>query len=517
MRRSAWIGAIGTLSKTIFGTLNEDDAVKYDNAIQSLQDNEKRMVSLIKENILVTSSALSKFNDTLHTIKINEARLNEGIDNLSLKLKNISQITDDLNIKSNINSILNSLEAAVLTLSFQLEDIITAIMFSSQNILHPAVLPPTQLYKELVDNYRYLPAELKLPVALELSHMYILMNISSVLCYSLNNKIVFILRIPLVSSKTYSLYHNIALPTPHDSVKPHSFSFIIPSSKYIAITKDKLEYCNLESLNECRVISSREFICDVMTVYPTSANPSCESELLSTVVSALPVQCQTDFIYGHLDIWKPLCNNNWIYVQSQNNKLYIECPMQKSVEINIIGTGIINIPYNCYAYCKSTKLIPKLSNLKINVTITRPDFNIINDSCCTLDKFKKEISSDPRIKLQNIDLDIFTPETKSKLKSISAEADKIINQHQIIKYETHYSILLILITCIILLYCIIKLCLYIKSHNRLPYRFPKFSRSVPVNPPVEQPLNLDPVIPVKINKRQQTPDDMPSPSTRRNI
>ncbi|KAJ0179567.1 hypothetical protein K1T71_005279 [Dendrolimus kikuchii] len=364
-KRAAWIGGIGTLSKTIFGTLDEDDAVKYDNAIQSIQNNEKSLGSLIKENILVTTSTLSKFNETLHKIKINEARLNEGIDKLSLQLKNLSFITEELKIKANINLILKSLETSVLTLSFQLEDLTNAIMFSSQNILHPAVLPPTQFY------------------------IHVLMNISNVVCYSLNNKIVFILRIPLVSPKEYSLYHNIALPTPHNIMKPNSFSFIIPSSKYIAMTKDKSEYCTLESLKECRVISAREFICDVITVYPTSANPSCESELISNVISTLPTQCQTDFIYGDLDLWKPLSNNNWIYVQSQNNKLYIECPKQKSLELNIVGTGILNIPNNCFAYCKSTKLIPKSNSIKINITETHSDFNIIDDSCCTLDKFKK--------------------------------------------------------------------------------------------------------------------------------
>lgn len=67
-----WLGGISILSKIIFEIRNEDDAVKYDNAIRSTQNNEKRLGSLNKENILVTISTLFKTNETLHKIRMNE-------------------------------------------------------------------------------------------------------------------------------------------------------------------------------------------------------------------------------------------------------------------------------------------------------------------------------------------------------------------------------------------------------------------------------------------------------------
>lgn len=516
-KRSAWIGAVGTLSKTIFGTLNEDDAIKYDNAIRDVHDNQKKLASLIKDNILVTTSTFSKFNESLHTIKTNEIILNQGIENLTSKYNNLSRSFDYIKIKSNINSILQSLEAAVLTLSFQLEDIINAIVFSSQNILHPAIITPTQLFQELIDNHRYLADNRKLPTTLEISNIHVLMNVSSVMCFSLSNKIIFILRIPLVSPKEYSLYHNIPLPTPHDSFKPNSFIFVVPNSKYIALAKDKLEYCYLDSLTECKTINSREFICDVITVFSTSANPSCESELLSNVISALPTQCKTDFIYGHLDLWKAINNNKWIYVQSQSNKLFFECNNNNNSELNILGTGIVKVPMNCYAYSKGTKLIPKAVNVKINFTTIHPDFDIIKDSCCTLDKFKNEMSNGPLIKLQNVDLDTFSQETKYKLKSLAEETEKIINQKPIIKYGDHYSIILIIIIITILMYVIFRLFLYIKSRNRLSHQIPIASQTALTDPPTPIPPTQSPVIPIPTNEVKQTPEAIPPANTRRHL
>lgn len=516
-KRSAWIGGIGSLAKTIFGTLDENDAIKYDNAIRNIQDNEKRIASLIKENVLVTTSSLLEFNNTIYKIKLNEISLSEAIDKFSISLKNLTIISNTLNIKSKINSILNSLEASILTLSFQLQDITNAIMLTSNNILHPAILRPTQLYQELVDNYRYLPVDFKLPVNLELSQIHILTNISNVICYTLRNKLVFVLRIPLVSPKEYSLFHNIPLPIPHKNTEPDSFSFIIPSTKYIAMTRDKSEYCTLESLQECRAITRYNYICDVMSVFPTSANPNCESEIMCSVISVLPKRCKTEFIYGNLDIWKPLHNNKWIFVQSQKNKLYIECPNKNIAELNIFGTGIVNIPINCIAYCKTTKLIPKLNNLSLNITIVKSDFNIINDSCCSLDNFKYKIKNESPIQLNNLDLDIFTSESKSKFQSITSEADKIINQHPIIQYGTHYSIVTIVIVCIILLFCIVKIYSIIKSHNRFSFTFPRFSPPAPVeSPPEEIPIPEIP-IPVRTTESRSRPKDIPSPSLRTNI
>ncbi|XP_041982496.1 uncharacterized protein LOC121735660 [Aricia agestis] len=386
-------------------------------------------------------------------------------------MKNISKNSMELNFKTRIDSILTNLEASLLTLSFQMEDITNAILFGSRNILHPAILPPKQLYKELVDNYRHLPADVTLPVSLELRNIYKLLNVSSISCFSLNTKIVFVIRLPLVSPKLYDLYHNIALPTPHDDVKPDTFSLIRPSSKFIAMTRDKSEYCKLDSLTDCLAIDVDDYICNVMTVSPTSANPSCESELMSKVISVLPVQCQTDSISGTLNVWKPISDNNWIYVQSENIKVYLDCIDQKIIELDVIGTGILKVPQNCVAFCKNTKLIPRYADVKLNVTVFHPTFNIIKDPCCVLDKIPKVRDESP-IKLKSIDLDILTSDANSKFNSLLKETDEILNQQPIIKYGTHYSIVLIIMLILMCTYFVIRLYFYIKEH-RLSYRFPR--------------------------------------------
>ncbi|KAF9417507.1 hypothetical protein HW555_005430 [Spodoptera exigua] len=234
----------------------------------------KKLALLIKENILVTTSVLTQYNATLSKIIENEANSKEAIDKLSTNIRNITEMTNGLQIQASVNEVINALETSILTLSFQLENIINAILFSSQNILHPAIATPTQLHKELADNYRHLPSDLELPVPLDIKSIYIILSIS-------NNKVIFILQVPMVKTQGYVLFHNIALPTPHNTSNPNSFSLILPDYKYLAMTKDKSFYCAFNSLEICKTVTPGNYICDIENVYSTEAKPICESELLT--------------------------------------------------------------------------------------------------------------------------------------------------------------------------------------------------------------------------------------------
>lgn len=488
-KRSAWFGGVGTVFKHIFGTLDEDDALKYDDAISSVQNNQKELASLMKQNILVTTSTIASYNKTLYKIKFNEDSLTNAVDKFSLELKNLSVISNDLLIKSKLNYILNSLETTILSLSFQLEAITNSVLFTNQNILHPTVITPLQLYRELADSYRHLPNDLELPVKLDIDLIHVILSSSKLVCYFLNNKIIFVLQIPLVASKEYSLFHSVALPVPHGTVSPNSFTTIVPSIKYIAMTKDKSQYCKLDDLNQCKIIDSRYRICEITDVFPSGTNPSCESELMSKVINKLPVQCETKFIYGIIDTWKPLANNRWIYVQSQLSKLSIDCNNLELFETNILGTGILNIPSNCTAYCKSARLLPKYKNLNVSIPLYKTDFNLINDSCCSVNKFNNIAPSVTPLKLQNLDLDKININPTLILDSMSQKVNKILTQQHVIKYGAHYSVIVIIIVIVLLCIVIFKLYSMLKSGSSCLF---KTRTNNPVNVAIPKPdLELD--------------------------
>lgn len=476
-KRSAWIGGIGTIFKQIFGTLDENDAIMYDNAITSVQSDNKKLASLIKKNILVTTSIISEYNNTLNKINNNEINLNSAIEKLTLNLRNISESTNGLHTLAVVSEVFEFLETSILTLSFQLEDIINAIMFSHQNTLHPAIITPFQLQQELVENYRHLPNNIKFPVNLDISSLFLVLSVSKLKCYYINHKLIFLLEVPLVDVKEYMLFHSIALPTPYNPAEPNSFNLITPNGKYIAVTKDKTHYCHLDDLKNCKIISPGNYICDIPNVYATDAKPSCESELLTKVISGKPLQCETKFIRGQFDIWKPLANNKWLFVQSEANKISIDCINSKLFEINVLGTGIISIPHGCIGYCKSTTLIPKFDILNITSPINHiPNFNLINDSCCNIANFQTALSNNVSyIKLQKIDLDEFNTKSKLLLESYIKDAEEIENAPHIVKYGVHYSSLTLILYFIVIVVIIFKIYKFFKLRRHGKPQTPELS------------------------------------------
>lgn len=480
-KRSAWFGGVGTVLKHIFGTVDEEDAIRYDNAIQSVTRDQNNLAKIMKENILVTSSTISTFQKAMNKMSINEQTLNNAVESISATLKNLTSVSNEMYTKSKFVELLNMLENSLLTLSFKVEDTINSVLFSKNNVLHPNVISPKQLYLDLVDNYRLLPNYQSFPVPLDLSHIHIIINISEMISYFNDNKIIFLLKIPLVSTQEFNFYHSLPLPVAHDASASKTYVTIIPSGSYIGITKDKGHYCKINNVVNCKIIENQFFLCPSTNIYSSTANPSCESEMLSKVLTSVPSQCETRFIQGNIEIWQQLNNGKWIFVISQKSQISIDCPKEDIYETNIIGTGMLNIPADCTGYCKETHLVPKKDN-KINVKPFRPDFNLINDSCCNNAKFEELKSNVPITKIKNVNL-----ESLRESKNLVKELDYIIDKPHIIEYGQYYSF-----TTIFIVICIISLISYkiYRCHGWRKYLFKK----QPNKEPVETSSDIESVI-----------------------
>lgn len=449
-KRSAWFAGVGVVFKHIFGTMDEDDAENYNKAIQNLYNNDKIIANSIRKNIIVSQIAILNINQSLHEIEINEAKINDAIYRMSNKIYNISQMVK-------INNVFNVLQSNLLTLSFKIEDILNSILFLKSNVLHPSILTPNQLYQDIVSNLKIIPKYRDFPVSLEISNIHILLNIASLVCYYVDNKLVYVIKLPLVSVLEYNLYKTIPLPTSHVTDSSNSFVMILPSEEYIAVSKDKSSFTYLKSLNPCKnVITTQTYLCESTDVYTIPGNPSCEIEIITKSVTTLPESCRYKIIHGDIDIWHKLHNEKFIFVQSKPSKLTIECNNNDVTELVISGTGVLSIPTKCIGYHKNFKLVRKASP-KINVPSIVSTFNILNDSCCNLSQIKKHIL--PMSKIQNVNLD--------SLKTINIASDKIIKELDLVQYpgdwNNHISFPILSVLAFIL--CLSTLIFYVCKKN----------------------------------------------------
>ena len=211
-------------------------------------------------------------------------------------------------------------------------------------------------------------------------------------------------------------------------------------------------YCKLDNLGDCNIIDNDHYLCEMSILYSSSATPSCETEIITKVLTSIPSICETKFIHGHVSIWQPLRHNRWLFVMSERTKISIECNNSQSVEIEFSGNGILYLPSECIAYCKDTRLIPH-EHRKVQLKTIVSNFNILNDSCCNIVAFNNIVTNLPVVNLKNVNLDSLAYDNPEILKSLN----NIIEKPHIVLYQKYYSGIVIVIIIFIMSFVIYKL------------------------------------------------------------
>ncbi|KAH9632676.1 hypothetical protein HF086_008503 [Spodoptera exigua] len=372
----------GEILKFFFGTLDAEDARNYDAAIDACEKNDNEIFRLMKDNIHIVKSSINSFNSTITKLNQNEVKLNSQINKLNQILSLVTTNNDKVLLLTKLNNLVNIIEGSLLTISNFLDTIVNAILFSKANILHPSILSPSKLFHELSLRSSSINNKLDFPVPLTLDNIHTIIDVSKLISYYYNNRIFFILQIPLIYPIKYVVYKIIPLPIPHDNTKPNTFALITPSKSYIALTDDRLHYSLFDNLQQCSNVNNEHMICPLGSVYSSITNPCCETKLLTEVNLSLPSECNSKLIYGDVDIWQTLNNNKWIYVQSKLNKLTVQCDKSDMKDHPIIGTGILKLTDDCVAFSKTIRLEPSVStNFEITDQL-KVDFDITQDDCC---------------------------------------------------------------------------------------------------------------------------------------
>lgn len=446
----------GSVLKTFFGTLDSNDGVKFSDAIDQVQSDEKALAHLMRDNIHVIKSTISTFNNSMLKFSENEKRLNKNLEIINSAFEYIINSNDKLQIKTKFNSLFQSLESIIIALSFDIEDINNAILFSKMNILHPTVLSPYQLYVELEKHINDLPKHCELPISISLQNIHEVIDISKLVCYYHNNRIITIIKIPLVLPQVYNLYHIVPMPVPYDLTKPDTYALIAPNKPYMALTTDRMLYSLLEDLDKCKFVSEKCYICELGNVYSTLANPTCETVILTEVVNKVPSSCSVKLLRGHVDSFFKLNKNRWIFVQSEPGKLHVTCSSNSlNYDYVLLGTGIMSLFKDCKAFFKTLQFSSSETFIS-NVTTQVANFNILEDDCCERTKLNKTLARLPLLKLNNLNNLDSLLHASIHLDTLEKELNHLESPSHFQKYAVHYMSISYSLTVLFFLYLIFR-------------------------------------------------------------
>ncbi|XP_017784214.1 PREDICTED: uncharacterized protein LOC108567922 [Nicrophorus vespilloides] len=237
--KRGWINAIGKGLKTVFGTMDEDDAQFYSSKINQFAKNEESLTDIIKDQSNIVQSSIHSFNETTSKLEYNEMLLMNSTIALKLLGNSNAKHINDLTLQSKINSHVSLLNSLLSEYQFDLFNIINAVLNSQKGLIHPSVITPFKLVAELKKLQSKLPEGQSFPVDINEANAHLLQKTFKLDVYFQDLKLVYIIKIPLITHLEFTLFKLFPLPS---KAMNNTFTFLQPSSEYLAINKNMQNY-----------------------------------------------------------------------------------------------------------------------------------------------------------------------------------------------------------------------------------------------------------------------------------
>lgn len=414
------IDTVGEAAKVLFGTMDHDDAMYYDDKIKEASYNQHELSKLEKEQAAVMISTIKIINKTINDVNNNQVSIIQSFDKI-VEFQNLTRtvLQDKLNnmtIQTIINEYIELINIETFQLEIDVKELLQTIVDARQGEVHPSVINLKTLKSELESIRGKLPAGLSFPLTINDDSIHSFFDIFSVCVYIKDNKLVYVFVIPLVNDLLFELYKVSPLPK---FLQNNKYVFIQPKTEYFGIDDVKQYYVYLKKneLDDCKCIRSNNFICQQTNpVYQAHLHESCEIKLFKKDSDIK--NCDQRIAKIIQPLWKKMVNSNsWLYVLPEDETLTISCKIAgvpstiQSIQLHNIG--IFNLAPSCKAYGSGIMLLPTNKYESNSTKPIVPPIDFEFDCCDELDK-----ESDNEVKLPSITLSKY-------FKSVVAHADDL--------------------------------------------------------------------------------------------
>lgn len=327
------INGLGSIFKTITGNLDASDGIRYENLIKELQNNQKNLeASILKQNSL-SLVVINKFNSTLQQINHNEKLLESRINKIAALLKNSAYKQNNIyNLKDLINQVVN----VYGIIDSILQDLENSLTFSKLRIMHPSIIQTKDLFAELKVLQDKIGIE-KMVIPVNFQNTLLYEKVTTLDAYVYNNKITYIMHIPIMKPDNFDYFHLYSVPVYHQSL----FKVVLPRNKFLL--KNQLHYAYYGE--ECTETMPHSFTCANKDFEEIQDISPCEIKLLNAEKDLSKCQ-QTEVKTKTVLINRLESTNQWILVLPKKETVQLKCKNQNEV-VRLKGTYLCQIPVEC--------------------------------------------------------------------------------------------------------------------------------------------------------------------------
>ena len=257
-----------------------------------------------------------------------------------------------------------------------------------------------------------------------------------------NEKIIYILDIPLVEPDPFKVFELRNIPVPQiTDTKEIIFTYIPVESNNIALARSDLQFIPTPkgTLEKCKKI--QEFIlCDYLEpIQDITNDTSCEIRL----VARMPIKvnnCNPILTKLNHTFWKRITKSAWAFAAPKKEAIYIACGQNPIIKAEIHDAGLITLKPNCMAKTQSVQFSShhKFSSSQKIRSYNNPSLNITK---ILHDLFNNITTNEIYDFIQNTSLlNIDQKEVQLKLNDIINKAKEFTEFEKIIVPVTNFSL-----------------------------------------------------------------------------
>lgn len=344
------VNIVGKAYKWAFGTLDSEDAERYDNAIATLETNQENIHNDLENYLTITKQFMNETVDTLEKIISNQ-------NDLYRRVQTIEQNLNKFTLFIKIQNFLDIMIIDCMSLINTLDNIQNAILFAQLGSVHNSLLPINEL-KNLINQMEEL-----YPYGL-----YNFKNIQSYYelikaeIYYTNQLICFIFHFPVLRESIYNYYHLYPIPIHNQT--------IIPLKPYIIMNST---YHHYEDTACLRI----EELC----IYHIEQQISKQDCLPAALTGSTPMSCNTLSVNLEKDIVEQINNAYLVAIPVKN--MTIEKICNEHGFITIQQPHLIYIPNKCgviihgYKYKNSVGYIFETPLEILPIRMINPDLDSV--------------------------------------------------------------------------------------------------------------------------------------------
>lgn len=318
------VDGLGSVIKSITGNLDYLDAMKYDEAIKTLQNNEKDIVVDLNNHISLNKEWMSQHSIVLEQLVTNQQKINETLESI-LKIETYGEysLIRSVQFAQMLGIISNNVEELMLEI-IRLENILAFIRTSS---LHHSMID-IEVLKFMIVKLRKIYSRDRIP-DLELREYYNLIKPGS---YFVEKRIVIVYSFPIISEDIFELYKLSIVPNAEQLA-------LIPSAPYVATNEKSFVYIAAEcpKYNEIH-------LCEKNTAQQIRTEPDCIQELI--LHQNLKDTCQLSRIQLSREAIEKLDDQHYTLSLPRPTKVQSTCTRKDFDTLQ--GSYLVTIPMNCY-------------------------------------------------------------------------------------------------------------------------------------------------------------------------